>query len=106
MVAAKSARTRLIETVRLGAAVAVASGEVRQGWLPNRLPAVCLALERCACPAGPCRGVARKRDERPPQVWYKACPPRLPEYLVMILECVLMAVMIGVDSHCGTGRTW
>jgi hypothetical protein len=22
-----------------------------------------------------------------PQVWYKACPPRLPEYLVMILEC-------------------
>jgi hypothetical protein len=52
-----------------------------------RSPAVCLALERCACPVGPCRGVARKRDERPPQVWYKACPPRLPEYLVMILEC-------------------
>src|SRR5215475_6732350 len=83
------APSRLIETVRLGAAVAVASGEVRRGWLPNRLPAhcVCLALDRCARPVGPCRGVARKRDERPLQVWYKACPPRLPVSLVMILEC-------------------
>src|SRR5215469_1954003 len=78
---------RLIETVRLGAAVAVASGEVRWGWLPNRLPArVRLASDRCACPVGPRRDVARKRDERPAQVRYKACPPR-PAQSDVEVEC-------------------
>jgi hypothetical protein len=46
------------------------------GLAPEPPAGPCLALDRCARPVGPCRGVARKRDERPAQVRYKACPPR------------------------------
>jgi hypothetical protein len=84
---ATRARSCLIETPDWALRVAVASGEVRRGWLPNRLPACVPGFRSMCCLVGPRRGVARKRDERPPQVWYKACPPRLPEYPEMILEC-------------------
>jgi hypothetical protein len=73
----RHAKSRLLETVRLGVAVCRSAPRGRRGWLRNRLPArVRLASDRCTCPVGPRRGMAQKRDERPGQIRYKACPPR------------------------------
>src|SRR6266568_2213594 len=69
------------------------------GWLPNRLPAACLALDRCAglpdlAVAWPGRGANVGRS------WYQACPPRFRDSHDDLGVC-LMPVMIGIDPHKG-----
>jgi hypothetical protein len=71
------APTRLIETVRLVVAGcrSVRRGPDGAGSRTACRPVPWLQIDAPA-PVGSCRGVVRKRDERPARVRYKACPPR------------------------------